>query len=550
MRKSLILATTVLLSAGLFSCGGGGGGSDSSSNERVVTKVEASVVKGATVCVENTDNCEQTDDNGTAVLEVSHLPVTLTIKVADVVLGNVKADDPYVPITPLDIAGGDNQTAEKIGAFIHALVGDTAGTQAKIDLTDVKLKEKFDKPLVELLKSENVTEPISIDVEVGNKTHTIEISDSGIMHDEEKVHYNIESVHNLKEHEKILSEFVKFLVKYDGRTVAFNHSEEQNSTCVLHVNPLNPLQFKFTDCSNPGNDDSDWEVAFADEDGVKVKDAEGAETYILNVNLKAGKVEYKFQEDDGTWITGWLEVQEDQQSEEWESSNNSGESEESEATGVIVEATKPFFPSLDEVKSFLAQHNGEKVNTYDGGKCELTYNDAQNEFVLSNCSNTNIPQGTYKIYSTSDHPGRAFVKAPDGDDDVFFFEDDSALCTSDGCIYVGDEPSNAWEALGDWRRFDVAENSPDLVAEFCFYFGRDSVYYPKGDEKIRLADYDVDGNLIKFTNTNSNFGFDILSMRVFRISNVNGKTYVLTYTKWKNDEGIEIFERVNYCDNE
>jgi len=118
MRKSLILATTVLLSAGLFSCGGGGGGSDSSSNERVVTKVEASVVKGATVCVENTDNCKQTDDNGTAVLEVSHLPVTLTIKVADVVLGNVKADDTYVPITPLDIAGGDNQTAEKIGAFI------------------------------------------------------------------------------------------------------------------------------------------------------------------------------------------------------------------------------------------------------------------------------------------------------------------------------------------------------------------------------------------------------------------------------------------------
>ena len=324
MRNSLILATTVLLSAGLFSCGGGGGGSDSSSNERVVTKVEASVVKGATVCVENTDNCKQTDDNGTAVLEVSHLPVTLTIKVADVVLGNVKADDPYVPITPLDIAGGDNQTAEKIGEFIHALVGDTAGTQAKIDLTDVKLKEKFDKPLVELLKSENVTEPISIDVEVGNETHTIthtiELSNSVIMHDEEEVHYDIEDIQTLKEHEERLSELVKFFKKYNGKTVAFNDQEEQNSTCVLHVNPLNPLQFKFTDCVNPEDNDSSWEIAFADKDGVKVIDEDGAEAYILDVELEAGKVKYE-ENDNGTWITGWLEVQESQQSEEEELSN-------------------------------------------------------------------------------------------------------------------------------------------------------------------------------------------------------------------------------------
>lgn len=546
MRKSLLL-TTILLSAGLFSCGGGGGGSDSSSNERVVTKVEASVVKGATVCVENTNNCKQTDDNGTAILEVSHLPVTLTVKVADVVLGSVKADDTYVPITPLDIAGGDNQTAEKIGAFIHALVGDTKQEKEKIDLTNVKLKEKLDKPLVELLKSENVTEPLSIEVEVGNETHAVEISSSGIMHDEEEVLYDVEEIQTLKEHEKRLSELVKFFIKYDGKTLAFNDSEEQNSTCVLHVNPLNPLQFKFTDCVNPEDNDSSWEIAFADKDGVKVVDEDGAVAYILDVELEAGKVEYKVEDDNGTWITGWLEVQESQQSEEEEFSNNSSETGESEENEVIVEAIKPFFPSLDKVKSFLIQYNGKTVKTSDGGMCELTYNDGQDEFVLSNCSDTNFPEGTYKIYSTSDYPDRAFVKTPDNDDDVFFFEDDVTLCTSDGCIYVGAEPSNAWDALGDWRRLDVAKNSPDLVAEFCVYFGKDGLYYPEGDTSTKLANYAVNGNLITFTNGISDF--DILSMRVFRISNVNGRTYVLTHTKWEDDEGLEIFEKVSYCDN-
>ena len=549
MRKLLILAT-VLLSSSLFSCGGGGGGSssgDTVTGKRVVTKVEASIVKGATVCVENTDNCKQTDDNGTAILKVSHLPVTLTVKIADVVLGSVKADDTYVPITPLDIAGGDNQTAEKIGAFIHALVGDTTGTQTKIDLTNVKLKEKIDKPLVELLKSENVTEPLSIEIETGNETHTIEISSSGIIHDEEEVHYDVEEIQTLKEHEERLSELVEFFMKYDGKTVAFNDPEEQNSTCVLHINPLNPLQFKFTDCVNPEDNDSSWEIAFADKDGVKVVDEDGAVAYILDVELETGKVKYKVEDDNGTWITGWLEVQGNEQNGEEEHSNNSSETEESEENGVIIEATKPFFPSLDEVKSFLIQHNGETVNTSDGGSCKLAYNDGQDEFVLSDCSDTSFPEGSYKIYSISDYPDRAFIKTPDNDDDVFFFKDDVTLCTSDGCIYVGDEPNNAWEALGDWKELDVAENSPDLVAEFCVYFGKDGLYYPKGDTSTKLADYNVNGNLITFANAISDF--DVLSMRVFRVSNVNGKTYVLTHTKWKDDEGLEIFEKVSYCDN-
>ena len=117
MKKIVLLATGALLSTAFFSCGGGGGESNStssaSSSENVVAKVEASIVKGATVCVENTNYCNQTDDNGLTTLKVSRFPVTLTVKISDIILGNVTANDIYIPITPLDIAGRDNQTAEK-----------------------------------------------------------------------------------------------------------------------------------------------------------------------------------------------------------------------------------------------------------------------------------------------------------------------------------------------------------------------------------------------------------------------------------------------------
>lgn len=550
MRRFLSLLTSVAISVGLYACGGGSVDEEISSNERVVTKVEASIVKGATVCVKDTDNCNQTDDNGTAVLEVSKLPVELVIKIGNLTLGSVEANDTYVPVTPLDLADGDNQTAIKLGALIHAIAGDIDGNDTKVDLTNKKIipSEQIAEPLVELLKKEDIS-PMEITVkEDSGSEHHISLTNETVEIDNEEVSYDLDKIFNLKEHEDILEKYIEFLKKYTGKTVVFNDPEEQGNTCVLYVNPNYPLQFKFTDCSNPADNDDNWEIAIADESGVKVIDEDGAEAYLLSIDVETGKVEYRVEDDNGTWITGWMEVQENQQSEEEELSTNPSEVEESEENEVVIEATKPFFPTLDEVKSFLIQYNGKTVDTSDGGMCELAYNDGQDEFVLSNCSDTNFPEGTYKIYSTSDYPNRTFVKTPDNDDDVFFFEDNVTLCTSDGCIYVGDEPSNAWEALGDWKRLDVAENSPDLVAEFCVYFGKDGLYYPKGDTSTRIANYDVNGNLITFTNGISDF--DILSMRVFRISNVNGKTYVLTHTKWKDDEGLEIFEKVSYCDNE
>jgi len=389
MRKTLSLLTAVVLSAGLFSCGGGGGdesSSTSSSGERVIAKVEASIVKGATVCVENTNICNQTDDNGTVSLQVSHLPVNLTVKVGDVVLGDVEADSPYVPITPLDIAGGNNQLAEKIGAFIHALAGDVNGTAHKIDLTKIKvnLKENLNKPLVEILKSGNNTESLSIEVENDEGVHTVEIDEFGIKHDEEVVQYDISNIQMLSNYEKMLRQFVKFVFKYNGKTVAFYDFEEQNSTCILRVNPANPLQFKFTNCSNPDDNDSTWETAFVDKDGVKIVDEDGLVSYLLDVDLKDGEVKYKTEGENGNWITGELvvmhnyqESQQNQTEEQFQENETYQQNWEEISNNTLLEKTI----------EFLEEYSGKKVSFGDD-TCLLKINpENPYQFKFTNCLN-------------------------------------------------------------------------------------------------------------------------------------------------------------------
>jgi hypothetical protein len=651
--KKLISLATLLAVSGLYACGGGSGNGGTSSNERVVARVRASFVKGATVCVSDTKTCATTDANGTAILQVSKLPVTLVVKIADLTLGSVNASDTYVPITPLDLANNDNQTAQKLGALIHAIAGDTTGNSITIDLTNRKIipKHEIAQPLVKLIK-ENKSLDLTVEDNSGNHTVVVDNDTGSVKFEDEPVEYDIVKLSKIEKFEKIAAKFVAFLRKYDRKTIALE-DEEENGTCVLIDNPSNPLQFKFTDCSNPKDNDDNWENLFVGEDGAKAIDEDGVVSYVWDVDVKEGEFKYKYYDkDSGKWIFGKAEVRENEESDtykdflelikgsnnktivfhengkevtcklkvnpsnvkevmitncsnpdyddgSWENvvldngkvevidednaityilevdpsegtfnykyeehgkwingwaeikGNQSGSNEEENEEGeheTIINATKPFFPTPDEVKSFLKQYSGKQVKTSDGGNCTLTYEEGKNAFVLNSCSNTEFPQGEYKIYSTTDYPKRAFVKTPDNDDDVFFFQDNTTLCTSDGCIYTGDEVENAWDALGDWSKLDVAKNSPDLARKFCIYFGKNSVFYPKGDENYKLADYNVNGNEITFTNTDPDF--DVYSMKVFKISNVNGKTYILTHTKWKDDKGLQIFELVNYCDNE
>ena len=648
VRTLLSLSALAAISAGLFACGGGSGGNEEiTSTKTIATKVEASIVKGATVCVENTNICNQTNDNGIATLKVSKLPVTLVVKIGDIPLGDVTANSNYVPITPLDLADNDNQTAEKIGALIHAIAGDITGSANKIDLTGKKIKfqEQISKPIVELLKQ---NKQVKLTVVGDNGNHTVSISNETVTFDNEQVNYDLTKLVKHMEQEKILEKFVEFLTKYDGKTVAFNDPEESGNTCVLHVNPANPLQFKFTDCSNPEDNDNTWENLSLDNNGAKAVDEDGVVSYIISVDVKNGKVQYKVEDDNGTWITGWMIVQNassnssllnkfisflkennnktvifnensddngttcrlivnsanpyefkfvdcsnpDDNDETWEKVSMNGNrvvvtdednetayildvkdgkvqykyqddngnwitgwmtvqeeaGEEVEENETMIQATKPFFPNLNDVKAFLTQYSGQTVKTSDGGSCDLTYNADQNVFTLNNCLNTDFKEGNYEIYTDNKYPNRVFLRTPDNDNDVFFFEDNSTLCSSDGCIYVGNEPNDIQSVLGDWRKLDVASNSPDLVAKFCIYFDKDGLYYPEEDTRTKLADYSVNGNLITFNATDPDF--DVLSMKIFRISEMNGKTYVLTYTKWKNDEGLQIFQKMEYCDNE
>jgi hypothetical protein len=314
MKKLLTLVTLFAISAGLYACGGGSGGNlggneGTSSGERVATKVEASLVKGATVCVEDTNNCNQTDDNGTAILKVSKLPVTLVVKIGDLTLGSVNANSTYTPITPLDLANGDNQTAEKLGALIHAIAGDTTGNSSKIDLSKKKiiLKENVKQPLVELLKESN---SVDLTVEDNNGNHTVVVDNGTVQVDNETVNYN-KNLQKLKDNEEKAKEFVKFLKKYDGKLVIFNDPEDNGTTCVLNFNPENPLQFMFTNCSNPEDNDSSWENIIANETGTKVIDEDGRKSTITKIDVKNGKVEYQEEDDNGTLINGQMIVQEE-----------------------------------------------------------------------------------------------------------------------------------------------------------------------------------------------------------------------------------------------
>ncbi|TCK04019.1 hypothetical protein [Phorcysia thermohydrogeniphila] len=142
IRKLLLFST--IASLYLASCGGG---SDSTSSYTLRGAVLASKVKGVKVCEAGTTNCSVTDENGYYTLTVHSLPVKLELKVGKVVLGDVEVASTQVEeavITPLDLAEGDPDVAEKVGAFIHALAGDVEGDDVVVDLSNVDIEEEVD----------------------------------------------------------------------------------------------------------------------------------------------------------------------------------------------------------------------------------------------------------------------------------------------------------------------------------------------------------------------------------------------------------------------
>ena len=132
MKKfSLVVA---ILSSFLFSCGGGGGGSG---NITISGKVVASSVEGLKVCIEDSNICNTTDQNGNFSLESPDPFPELNFYIGNVLLANYKLNENGEIITPFKMAEGNETVGDILAKLIHAFGNDTDETEAVVDLTGV-----------------------------------------------------------------------------------------------------------------------------------------------------------------------------------------------------------------------------------------------------------------------------------------------------------------------------------------------------------------------------------------------------------------------------
>jgi len=349
MKRKTLLAAAVLTGAAMlyYGCGGSSSSSNNASAQKVAASAEASKIKGAEICVKNTNNCGRTDENGTVTLTVNSLPVTLTLKLGGITFGEVNAASPYVPINPLTLAANNDTVAQTIGALIHALAGDTSGSKDKLDFSNITIETPVNGTIVSLIK-EGTPLTLTVRGEDGDHTVTVDASNGTVSFDNETVSYSHDSTY--WQAKELLMKLVSFAQKYDGKTIRFS---DDNSTCVLIYNPefyTNPDKmplFKFTNCSDPDNNDNTWEIVEIDNSSsspcpssspcLKVTDEDNVTTYIDCVNVEAGRFQYLYSED-GSPIYGYATVVSSSEEESGTSSGGyssgySGEEESGTSSG-------------------------------------------------------------------------------------------------------------------------------------------------------------------------------------------------------------------------
>jgi len=304
MKKKLGILTATLIIA---SCGSSGSGnnpnasSTTTKTKEVTATVESSLVKGAKVCVKGTNNCAITDDNGTAHLKVTALPVELEVKIGDKLeLGDVKVSSNVARINPIVLAGGDDTVAQAIASLIHALAGDTTGNSSKVDLSKVKIETKTPINIKEFIK-ENKT--IEIKVKTNEEEHTVSIQKENgkitVKHDNEEC--------EVPQRTKVLLwKLATFLTAANEKRISILSSETgKKIECTLEVNPENPNEFKLINCTDPEFNDDTWEKIKLDESNevITIEDEDGNTAQISGVNLKSFTIKLI---EDGETITVWI----------------------------------------------------------------------------------------------------------------------------------------------------------------------------------------------------------------------------------------------------
>lgn len=361
--KFIALTSLVTL---LYGCGGGNSGGDIFSEyglpkpppntETIAVKLEASTVKGITVCNDSFDseyNCSVTNSNGIADIKISALDPTFTLdfKIGDIDLGTVSAyTPPYYSsnkgytATPMDFVTGfqfgeigsfsDIKHAAQIGAFLHALAGDT-NDNSSIDLTGRtivdytiisptenpnNIYEYEGEPFYELLETTNMEIYVR---DSDGSMHTILSYDNGtIKYDNKTVKYNLYNVPEIQSRYGVYLGLINFLKDNNGKQVVLS---KDNSTCTLEVNSSDSIQLKLDNCSNPNDNDVNWESVDLDPAGnllfpdnpnnpnatyyVDVVDENDNLLYRI-ISVEKNKIHYKVKNQDGSWSDYWMTVQE------------------------------------------------------------------------------------------------------------------------------------------------------------------------------------------------------------------------------------------------
>ena len=363
LGKLIALTSLVALLSGCGMSGGGSSGDIFSeyglpkpppNTETIAVKFEASTIKGITVCNDSLDgeyNCSVTNSNGIANIKISGLNPTFTLdfKIGDINLGTVSAyTPPYDPpnneytATPMDLVDNnfqfgnigsfsDTKHAAQIGAFLHALAGDT-NDSSSIDLTGKTIV--YYTVISSSGSSTNIYEgePFSKLLETANleiyvrdpngSIHTILSYDNGtIKYDNKTVKYNLYNVPEVQSRYGVYLGLINFLKNNNGKQIILS---KDNSTCTLEVNSGDSIQLKLDNCSNPNDDDTNWESVSIDPAGsllfpdnpsnpnatvyVDVVDDNDNLLYRV-ISVESNKIHYKVKNQDGSWSDYWMTVQ-------------------------------------------------------------------------------------------------------------------------------------------------------------------------------------------------------------------------------------------------
>ena len=192
----------------------------------------------------------------------------------------------------------------------------------------------------------------------------------------------------------LYKETIDVLKELNGKRVAFQDKESNGSTCTLIVNPDNPSQFKFVDCDDPDNNDTDWENLFIKDGKVVAVDEDGEEAIITKVDKEKKYIYYQYEDENGELISGYIEpVSSVQDSSQNSSQQNTGTSKNVSIEDVFEGNFDTVYNSLKDVQNktdeekllFALSLLGKKIN----------------EDVLSKIGSQIVP-GNDKIFEVTD----------------------------------------------------------------------------------------------------------------------------------------------------